>query len=215
MTTIPSNFSPSASQVNSPAGFSISPEARNLPEVQDGIQSASEDQASCCGRFFKWIKNNILDPIWNFFKCIFCCECQSSSPAINQNTQQAEQLAHELRQGDLTDEQQLLQQRRQRLVQQQTQQQLMQQQTQQIQQLMQQQTQQIQQLVQQQTQQQLHQLTQQLAQQQRQQTAPTISSAGCRLHSTNFIPPQPQRSATTISSAGGGMTYSRNVIPPS
>jgi len=29
------------------------------------------DEGSCCCCFFKWIQNNILDPIWNLFKCIF------------------------------------------------------------------------------------------------------------------------------------------------
>jgi len=64
---------------------------RELEEIAQ--PPAAADQGSCCGRFFKWIQNNILDPIWNLFKCIFCCQCKSSSTAENENTQQAEQLA--------------------------------------------------------------------------------------------------------------------------
>jgi hypothetical protein len=102
--------------LNNPLAF-FNPELQQIMETLDEVPGGAEllsemreitqppaDQGSCCGRFFKWIQNNILDPIWNLFKCIFCCQCKSSSTAENENTQQAAQLAHQLRQRELMEQ---------------------------------------------------------------------------------------------------------------
>jgi len=78
-----------------PGGAELDRELRELAAITQPTvdHTLPPDDGSCCNCFFKWIKNNILDPIWNLFKCIFCCECKSSSITENENTQQAEQLA--------------------------------------------------------------------------------------------------------------------------
>jgi hypothetical protein len=56
-----------------------------------GTCSPTIDEDNCCSCFFRWIKNNILDPILNIFKLIFCCRCNTEPISSPENTLQNEE----------------------------------------------------------------------------------------------------------------------------